>query len=284
MASVYENITNQIVKLIEENRILPWQKPWSTTFPTNTVSGRPYRGINAVILAATKFADQRWLTFRQAQELGGHVRKGEKSTQVTLWKFQDDVDEDERQKKLAPLVRAYAVFNVGQCDGLELPPVIAKSIAAEPFASADDLLAGYVGGPRVVHGGDTACYIPSSDRVNMPSTESFCSSERYFGVLAHELVHSSGAAKRLARRGVMEPIHFGSESYAQEELVAEIGAAFLAAEFGIDNTVEASASYIDGWLNALKRDNGLIIRAAGQAQKAADWVLGRRFLAPQTEA
>ena len=274
--SIYDSITDQIIKLIEERKTLPWQKPWTFDAPANAVTGRPYRGINRIVLSMYDYPDHRWLTFLQAQELGGYVRKGEKSTQITLWKFNNESEEDDKQKRLAPLVRSYSVFNVGQCDGLNLPPVEHREMAQEPLASADSLLAGYVDGPRVIHGGDIACYIPSSDRVNMPPTQSFCSSERYFGVLAHELVHSSGSAKRLARKGVTEPIQFGSESYAQEELVAEIGAAFLAAEFGINSTVESSSSYIDGWLDALRRDKTMIVRGAGQAQLAADWVLGHR--------
>jgi len=276
VANVYETITNQIINLIEENRILPWQKPWNVAFPANAISGRPYRGINALILAATNFVDQRWLTFRQAQELGGHIRKGEKAIQITLWKFNDGSEEDDKQKRIAPLVRAYSVFNVEQCEGLGLPPIDAKEVSPEPLAAADGLVAGYVGAPRIVHGGGIACYIPAADRVEMPAAQTFVSGERYFGTLAHELIHSTGAANRLARPGVTEPIYFKSDSYAIEELVAELGAAFLCAECGIDNTFEQSAAYVDNWLNALKRDITLIVKAAGKGQKAADWILGHR--------
>ena len=274
MSNLYDSITEKIIQLIEESRTLPWQKPWNIAFPSNAVTGRRYRGINALILSAANFADQRWLTFRQAQELGGHVRKGEKATQITLWKFNDEKADDEKQKRIAPLVRAYSVFNVEQCEGLGLAPIDVKEISPEPLAAADDLLARYVSAPRVVHGADNACYIPARDRVEMPSAQTFVSGESYFGTFAHELIHSTGSADRLARKGVTEPIYFGSENYAHEELVAEIGSAFVCAEFGIDNTIESNAAYVDNWLDALKRDRSLIIRAAGQAQKASDWILG----------
>lgn len=276
MANVYESITEKIINLIEEQQVLPWQKPSNVAFPANAVSGRRYRGLNALVLASTNFTDQRWLTFQQCRELRGHVLKGAKATQITLWKFNDVTEEDDKQKRIAPLVRAYSVFNVEQCDGLDLPQLELKAISPEPLAAADGLLAGYVGAPQVVHGGGIACYIPATDRVEMPVAQTFVSAERYFGTLAHELVHSTGAANRLARPGVTEPIYFKSNSYAIEELLAELGAAFLCAECGIDNTVEQSAAYVDNWLTALKRDKSLIIKAAGKAQKAADWVLGRR--------
>ena len=276
MASIYESVTDKIIQLIEENRTLPWCKPWQVTPPASAVSGRPYRGINALILSSTSYKEHRWLTFRQALDLGGNVRKGEKATQVVLWKFDDESEQDGKQKRSAPLVRTYSVFNVGQCENLNLAPLAENHISVEPLLSAEQLLNGYLDCPHVAHGGGVACYIPSRDRIEMPAPSSFISSERYFAVLAHELVHSSGAANRLARTGVTDPIHFGSETYALEELVAEIGAAFLSAECGVASTVEHSAAYIDGWLDALRRDKTLIIQAAGKAQRATDWILGHR--------
>lgn len=280
MSSVYESVTNNLIKLIEENRALPWSKPWHVAMPANAVTGRTYRGINALLLSATTYEDHRWLTFRQAMDLGGNVRKGQKATQVVLWKFDDDRGE-KQGKGSAPLVRAYSVFNVEQCQGLKVSAVDTRPAAIATTDVAEDLICGYIDAPVIVHGGDRACYIPSFDRIEMPPIKAFVSSERYVATMAHELIHSSGAASRLARKGVTEPIYFGSECYALEELVAEIGASFLCAEIGISNTIEHSATYIDGWLNAIKRDKSLIIKAAGQAQRAADYILGRR---PETQS
>lgn len=276
VATIYQDVTDRILTLIEEQRTLPWRKPWQLTPPANAVSRRPYRGINALILSSSNFMDHRWLTFQQARELGGNVRKGEKATQVVLWQFDDESEEEGEAKRRAPLVRTYSVFNASQCENLKLAPLAEREITVEPTTASKQLLKSYVGGPRVTHGGDQACYVPSQDRVQMPPVCSFPSEAAYFATLAHELVHSTGAANRLNREGVTSPIYFGSASYAEEELVAEIGAAFLSAEYGIPNVVDYSAAYIDGWLHALRRDNSMIVKAAAKAQRAADLIVGRK--------
>lgn len=272
--SAIAKITDRIISLIEAEGCLPWSKPWRVASPANAVSGKAYRGINRLLLSVSAFSDPRFLTFRQAAILGGSVKKGEHGLPVVFWQFSDEEDETDSLRSKA-LCRSNTIFNVQQCEGLNLPEFEAPIHSADAIQAAQHLVDGYANHPVIVHGGEVACYIPSCDRVMMPPRESFASGEAYFGVLAHELTHSTGHGSRLQRPGVTDPISFGSATYALEELVAELGAAFLCSEARIENRIEQSASYIAGWLDALKNDKGMIIRAAGAAQRASDWVLGR---------
>ncbi len=275
--SSYAAITDRIISLIETSGELPWNKPWNVLSPVNAISSKPYRGINRLVLSVAGFSDPRFLTYKQATDLGGHVRKGEKGLPVVFWLFESREEEDDThpsKKYAAPLNRTYVVFNVEQCDGLDLPAIEARC-EFNPIVVAEDIVRGYKDRPSITHLGDRACYIPSKDLVLLPVAESFDTTDTYYSVLFHELTHSTGAAKRLARNAVLDPIHFGSETYAQEELVAELGAAFLCADSGIENTVERSAAYVQNWLQVLRNDKSMIVRAACQAQRAADYVLGR---------
>ena len=272
--SAFAKITDRIISLIETEGCLPWAKPWRVNAPSNVVTGKPYRGINRLLLSVAGFTDPRFLTFKQALMLGGSVRKGEHGLPVVYWQFSDVEDETDSRKSKA-LCRAYTIFNVEQCEGLNLPVIETPIHSADAIQAAQILVDGYKDHPAIVHGGEVACYIPSRDRVMMPVREAFESGEAYFGVLAHECIHSTGHESRLQRPGVTDPISFGSENYALEELIAELGAAFLCAESGIENRIEQSAAYIAGWLEALRNDKSLVIKAAGGAQRASDWVRGR---------
>lgn len=283
--SVYETVTEKIVAQLKAG-VVPWHKPWSASFqpPRNLRSGKAYRGINVILLSLQGYASPYWLTFKQALDLGGNVRKGEKGTQVVLWKRTEVATSEEeraeggRDTKLIPLVRFYTVFNVAQCDGLKVPEVSTARNDRQPIAEAQAIVAGYQG-PEVRHGGNSACYLPLHDRISMPEAGAFDSMEHYYSTLFHELSHSTGHKNRLARPGIVNFDTFGSHQYSQEELVAEMGAAFLAAHSGINGEAlqDNSAAYIAHWLEKLQNDPRMVVQAAGQAQKAADLILGVQF-------
>lgn len=265
----YQHITDRIIRAIETEGLLPWKKPWRTDSPRN-VRGNVYRGINRLVLSIQPYSDPRWLTFKQVSELGGHVRRGEHGTPVMFWNEVKEERGSETQKRM--LARYYYVFNVEQAAGLELDPL--KLECDEMAISSVEPLASTMS-PQVEiqRKGTAAYYLPRQDVVVMPRAELFESIEAYEQTLAHELVHATGHSNRLARKEVCDPIQFGSDPYAREELVAELGATFLTSSLGIASEVEQSASYVAGWLKALRNDKSLIIKAASSAQAAVDFIL-----------
>jgi len=271
----YECITKRIVELMEQGTV-PWHKPWnvSTGLPRNLVTKKPYRGINPFLLKAAGYDSPHWLTFRQAVQLGGSVKKGEKACPVVFWKALNVTDEKSSEAVRIPLLRLYFVFNVAQCEGLKNVPAEDTSSFAETQAA--DIVAGMPQQPAIKLGMKQAYYSPSSDTVGMPVPERFDTEEAYHAALFHELVHSTGHEKRLKRQSIMERNGFGTDPYCKEELTAELGSAFLCGQAGIvERTIDNSAAYLDGWLKRLKEDKTLIVYAAAQAQKAADFILGQ---------
>ena len=293
--NVYEIITQRICALLEAGTI-PWHKPWSTSagnaLPRNLASGKPYRGVNVFLLHAMNYASPWWLTFKQAQERGGHVRKGEHATPVVFWKWLDTDERDEQGRaKRVPLLRYYSVFNVAQCDGVEAPAPATAGTPREhtPIEAAERIVAAMPKCPTISRGGQQACYSPALDLVRMPEPGTFQTAEDYHSTLFHELTHATGHESRLNRKGVSgsdgEWSAFGSAPYAREELVAEMGAAFLCGQAGIvERTLNNSAAYVAGWLERLKSDARLVVTAAAQAQKAADYVLGVKHEASGEES
>lgn len=275
---VYERITDRITALLAQGTV-PWHKPWKATtgLPRNLISHKPYRGINAFLLLAMSYESPHWLTFRQATALGGSVRKGEKACPVVFWKQLKIEDKESDETKRIPLLRYYHVFNVAQCDGLKALPAPTEEPTDRP-AKPEEILAKMPQPPVVKHGLTRAFYSPLEDWVGLPDRERFANQEGYYATLYHELVHSTGHEKRLNRASMKESTGYGSNPYCREELVAEMGAAFLCGEAEIaERIVENSAAYIQGWLTQLQNDKTLLVQAAAQAQKAADFILGRTF-------
>jgi len=285
--NVYEIVTEKIVNLLEQG-IVPWRRPWTSTgLPRNLVSKKPYKGINHFLLSASKYVSPFWLTYRQATELGGYVRKGEESTAVVFWKLEDakrsaeDLDPEENGEKNRRrfVLRYYRVFNLEQC---ELPQAVLDKLPKvethrhDPIEAVEKIIAAMPDPPEIVRGGSKAFYSPLTDRITLPPRELFISAEEEAATTTHELAHCSGSEKRLAREGICEAAPFGSPVYSKEEMVAEMGAAFLCAEAGISNTVIANqAAYVAGWLKKLRDDRKLLIHAAAQAQRAVDFILNR---------
>lgn len=282
----YAIVNEKIINLLEEG-VIPWRKPWATVgLPRNLVSRKPYRGVNIFLLSASKYISPFWLTLRQANQLGGHVRKGEESSIVTFWKVEDvsateDLDRDESKEKTRRrfLLRLYRVFNLEQC---ELPQAVIGKLPKiethqhDPIEAVEKIIAGMPNPPEIVRTGSKAFYSPITDRVTLPPRELFISAEEEACTAAHEISHSTGHEKRLGREGITELAPFGSPVYSREELVAELSAAYLCAEAGISNAViRNQAAYVSGWLKKLKDNRKLLIHAAAQAQHAADYILNR---------
>ncbi len=256
---VYEIITEKIINLLEQG-VVPWRKPWTSAgVPRNLVSKKPYRGVNVFLLSASKYVSPFWLTFRHANELGGHVRKAEESTIVIFRKVEDsngkaeelDTEESKEKTRRRFLLRYYRVFNLEQC---ELPQAVLDKLPKiethqhDPIEAVEKIIAGMPNPPEIVRGGTKAFYSPITDRITLPPRELFINAEEEAATETHELVHSSGSHKRLAREGLCEAAPFASPVYSFEEMVAEMGAAYLCAEAGISPAViDNQASYIAGW-------------------------------------
>jgi len=280
MNNVYAIITDTIIKKLQEGTV-PWHMPWSAERPKNLISDKPYRGINVFLLGSLGYMSPYWVTFKQAQNLGGHVNKGEKGTPVVFWKtyskMETDPDSQKTEKKSRFVLRYYSVFNIEQCTlpAEEVPQEDPTTRAFDPIPKAQSIVEAMPNAPAITHQSQRACYSPLLDIVNMPKPESFDTPENYYSTLFHELTHSTGHESRLNRKGITDPVRFGSHSYSKEELVAEMGAAFLSGHCGIeDRILDNSAAYINGWLGRLKNDPKLVVMAAAKAQKASDYILG----------
>ncbi|MDT3680816.1 MAG: zincin-like metallopeptidase domain-containing protein [Burkholderiaceae bacterium] len=288
---LYESVTQRIVDALAAGTP-PWIRPWTTDdadpYPANLATGRAYRGINVLLLnlqaAACGYPVNRWMTYRQALALGAHVRRGETGTPVVLFKMkavrtEGEPSDGEKASRVVPLLRMFTVFNMAQIERLPehlLPnepprPEWAPHAAAEQVLNSADVI--------IEHGGSRAYYAPTEDRIQMPPRSAFAEADAYYGTLLHELTHWTGHPSRCNRP--LQPRQ-AIEAYAFEELVAEMGAAFLCAHCGLPGRLE-HASYIDSWLRALRQDKRLIFTAASKAQAAADYVLTLAGYDPHAE-
>ncbi|MEM6504054.1 MAG: ArdC-like ssDNA-binding domain-containing protein [Planctomycetota bacterium] len=281
---IYQHVTDRVIQALEHGTV-PWRSPVRTRggrWPHNIVTNREYRGINTFLLALTAMAEGYrsggWLTFRQAQARGAHVKKGEKSTLVIFWKPHQTNDKESGEDITVPVLRHYRVFNAEQCDRLAVEDgETGEEIAPfQRIKEAESICEGFVEGPEVVHGGVIPRYEARHDRVELPDPEAFVSAEEYYATRFHELGHATGHSTRLDRGVDTQPRAFGSAEYAKEELIAEMTAAMLCGVAGIDAaTIDNAAAYVQSWLQRLRDDKQLVVTAAGKAQKAADYVLGR---------
>jgi antirestriction protein ArdC len=276
----YQIVTDRIIAKLQAGTI-PWKHFASSPLaePKNLVSRKPYRGINHFLLSGSKYRSEFWLTYKQAQDLGGHVKKGEKSEIIVFWKFLDVEDKETGEHKEVPLLRHYRVFNAQQCEGIDFTKLIEPvERISDPIAAAESIVDNMPNRPRmVIDQTPKAYYSPAEDLVHITKRSACVSDSAYYDTLFHELTHSTGHKSRLARmEGDTASCRFGSKPYANEELVAEMGAAMLCAESGIfQETEENSAAYIASWLTKLANDTKLIVHAAGKAQKAVDFILNR---------
>ncbi|MDY0929400.1 zincin-like metallopeptidase domain-containing protein [Enterobacter sp. CFBP8995] len=299
---LYQQVTDRIVGSIERG-VLPWRKPWrdsqrssESPIPSNAATQRHYNGVNIMLLWLSAeeqgFQSNRWLTWKQAQALGGHVRKGEKSTIAVFFKpFEVESTDKAGQKRVNAqgetvmeqriMLRSIPLFNVQQCD--DLPDSVSVPTVALDYQEDDGLDADTYGqmieilnatGVKITSlEQNRAYYNSAADRIVLPKTSQFFTSADYWSTLLHELVHSSGHHKRLNREGITSTTRkFGDPIYAFEELIAELGSAFLCAQLGVYGEVQHD-SYIDHWLKILKSDKKALFRACRQAREASEYLL-----------
>lgn len=289
----YQVITDKVVEMLESG-VAPWRQSWDADAgaPRSMSTRKLYRGINPFVLQMATmvngYGSPWWGTYRQIEALGGQVRKGEQHTKVVYWKFIPVIDEATGRTKTIPFLRTFNVFNADQADGELKLPELSQAHDHDPIAECDEAVAAYLAtGPKLVIGGNQPCYIPSLDTVHQPELSAFDTVEEYYAALFHELTHSTGHKSRLNRPGLMEGHSFGDEVYSKEELVAELGSAFLSAMTGIAvEPMSNSVNYLASWIKVLKGDKKLLVQAAAQAQKAADLLLGVVYAKdePKTEA
>ena len=289
-ASLYDEVTAKIIAELEGGRI-PWVQPWGTPdgqgaaaspgLPRNAVTGRNYSGVNVLILWGALFehgyASQGWLTFKQARDAGGCVRRGEHGvTVVYADRFTPEAEKERAREtgedaRAVPFLKRFTVFNLAQCEGLRpgLAPDPEPLPERQIVPVAEEIIA--ASGVDFRIGGNKAFYVPSQDFVQVPPQPAFYEQINYYRTVLHELTHSTGHKSRLDRN---QTGSFGTKDYANEELIAEIGSAFLCASLGIVPTIRHS-DYLASWLEVLREDNRAIFRAASAATKAADWLLAR---------
>lgn len=279
--SVYEMVTERIINQLE-NGVIPWEKPWTgiKSGAYNRISKKSYSLLNQMILNH----DGEYATFKQWQNLGGHVRKGEKSEIVVFWKIQPIEEEKEdgtKEVKQIPLLRYFNVFHISQVDGVE-PLAEDELHDIEPIETAENILHGYWTRESITVEhikGDDAYYSPTRDLIRLPLFEQFTDANEYYSTAFHESVHSTMKESRCnraeERKGKL--VAFGSNDYSKEELVAEIGSASLMNIIGIETakSFRNSSAYIQNWLSVLKNDVKFIVSASSKAEKAVDYILGK---------
>ena len=269
---VYSIVTNRIIELLEAGTV-PWHKPWiEAGLPQNLISKRPYRGINLLLLNSLDYKQNLFLTWKQLKTISASVKKGERGSVVI---YSKTIEAKEKGTKPKYILRYYKVFNIEQCN--DIPKAFipeAEEKHNEPILECQSIISTMKEAPKIVHKKGEAFYVPSEDYINIPKITSFEKSESYYGTLFHELIHSTGHEKRLNRKEVANNTAFGSEMYSQEELVAEMGACYLNSYSGISSgEIDNNAAYIKSWLNVLKGDKSIVIKAASKAQQAVEYIL-----------
>jgi antirestriction protein ArdC len=266
------DILDKIIRQIEAG-CPPWKVPWACSgvsgLPTNASTKRPYSGTNVLVLwqAQEDYEHGLWLGYEQARKMGGHVRKGETATQIIAFSTYEK-ENDSGEKEMRRWIKPMNVFNIAQCDGIEMPVI--ETHQWEPLEAVEALSES--SGAVIEYGGDRAFYSPSKDRIQLPKPERFACAEDFAATLIHELTHWTGHESRLNRDLKNK---FGTEAYAFEELIAEIGAAMAMAHLGIRGEVTDHASYLAGWLKVLKQDARHLMTAASAASKAFEFLTSK---------
>lgn len=288
---LYREVTDKIIKLIE-NGVAPWRRTWSVYgLARNYVTGHIYTGINLLLMNNTLHSIPYFMTYTQVKERGGQIRKGAKAEMVIYFTvyYKDALDqtlsaEEARYRsgvgeeiKVLRFIKYFNVFSITDIEGIEFTFSEITLNPNEQLHQCEDIILNMPNRPELRNvDSDEAFYSPTFDFVNMPSIEQFETAEHYYATFFHELIHATGHASRLAREEIMSAHKFGSVPYGREELVAEMGASFLCATVHIDYDAitESNAAYLAGWLKILKEDSKFIFKAAAEAQKAADYILG----------
>jgi antirestriction protein ArdC len=291
--NLYQVVTDRIIASLKAG-VIPWEKPWKASrytggpFPRNFSTGRPYRGINVMLLWSSCYSSPFWLTFNQAKELGGTVRKGEKGTQIVFYKqlrnrnTKDETPVEDEDRRRPFVLTYHTVFNVEQCEGLNVPQFekpTTTTNTVEQNEACEAIVTGWANRPTLHLDNPSemrAYYVSRTDAVHMPIRDRFVDAPHFYSTLYHELVHATGHESRLNRTF---GARFGDEMYSKEELVAEMGAAFLCAiaEIANEHTDRNTTAYLQSWIAKLEEDNRLIVHAAANAQRAVDSIIGTTF-------
>lgn len=284
----YQVVTDVILEKLSEG-VVPWRKTWASGIPCSLGSGKEYRGINIILLGLKDFTSRYWVTYKEALRLKGFITKGSKGSAVVYWHWRTE-EERERMKNdgksnaPAPCFPfLFTAFNLEQSEGISRPENDLHLKRKDRLEEAEAVIRGLVGSPIIAHAQQLApCYMPEVDLIQMPHLSQFKSANHYYSTLFHELIHSTGHRSRLNRELKGRDTESVQE-YGFEELVAEIGAAFLCALTGIENerTINDQASYIAHWQEFLKGDQSAFMRASSEAQRAVDLVRGISFEAEQ---
>jgi len=287
-SDLFESITNRIISGLQEG-VVPWKSQLREGFPslpTNLFSGKSYSGINVLLLSMSDFSSPYWCTFNQAKNAGGTIISGSQATPIVFWDIRisnkitkENIDQqtylslekiEKSNYQVRPIGRYYNLFNSEQIDGLQLPEPSRSLPLNQRLEECERIVTGYANKPNIVFRPGIPHYAPAVDEIRMPTLDSYKSSEAFYSILFHEIAHSTGHISRLNRPGVThEKIEFGSETYAHEELVAEICASFLCGLAGIENSVlDNNISYLNNWISVLNNDKAMIIKASSEAQRA----------------
>ena len=275
MNKVYDIINNQILSKLEAG-VVPWRHPWTAGSPKNAISGNAYKGFNIFRLGMEEYENPNWATFKQVKALDGHVEKGSKSTMIIFWRMKQYTDKESGDETTIPMLRYYNVFNIEQTTLADDEKFAVVRNDNNPIDVCESIVNNYTKGPKVTHADSARAFFEhNEDIVNIPQITAFDTSEDYYSTLFHEFTHSTGHHTRLERRKKGEHRARKSDAYYFEEIIAELGASYLGGETGISyHTFDNSASYIDGYYNALKNDPKLFIKAASAAQKAVEFIKG----------
>jgi len=282
-SDIYSQVNGRLLAALEQG-IIPWKRPWSGRLPTNYDTNREYRGVNILTLGIAEmvmgYSSPYWLTFRQAQKHGGHIRKGERATYIVFSEKkvkEVQMEDGTKEERVLHFVRSFPIFNFDQTEGVPKKDAVA---ALDPdrdlIEVCNSVMSRMPNPPAYRESGNSAYYMPKEDLVNLPPIEAFRTSEGYVATKFHEYAHSTGHESRLNRPGIMVVAAFGSEEYSFEELIAELTSAYLCARNGIDNTLENSSAYIRNWLKALKDDKTMLLKASGKAMAAVEYILANK--------
>jgi antirestriction protein ArdC len=270
--TIYSEITQSIIEQLEAGAA-PWIKPWKadSSADKNLVSQKPYQGINRLLLGMSSmvkgFSVPVWASYKQWEAIGANVKKGEKGTKIVFYSPVTKQDKQTGDIEKYSVLKTYFVFNAAQVEGIDIVPVepVTAEFTAVELAEQRIIKTG----AAISHGGDAAFYMPSADRIQLPNKTAFDSEANYYATAFHELAHWTGSKNRLDRD--LDKGRFGNPAYAFEELVAEMSAAFLCSDYGIQGELR-HAGYIGHWLKALREDSKAVFKAAALAQKAADYI------------
>ena len=270
---IYKEVTDRIIAEMETG-LIPWQKPWVASGGcVSYATGKPYSLLNQMLLGRPG----EYATFKQIQQAGGYVKKGQKASMVVFWKWIEQEDEETGEKKEIPFLRYYNVFHIDQCEGLKAKHFPALPQTANADQKAEAIICDYLktSGVKLNHEqGDRAFYRPSDDSITLPLLAQFKETAEYYSTAFHEMIHSTGHMSRLNR--LEKTAFFGTEAYSKEELVAEIGASALVNIAGLEtaNSFRNNTAYVQNWLTVLKNDKRFIVSASGKAEKAVNLILG----------